>query len=85
METETKIKRPRINTEAFVKAWVDAFNDGGSHHDVAEKVGCSLAGVLSKAKNLAKEGVTLPELKKAGRRSRVDTKGLNDFIKANLK
>lgn len=85
METKEKIKRPRIDSDLFVKTWVEVFNSDGTHQDVADKVGCSLPGLLNKVKRLEKEGVHLPELRKADRRSGIDAEGLNDYIKRNAK
>lgn len=85
MDTKEKIKRPRIDTKAFVETWVAAFNNDGTQQDVADKIGCTIAGLLSKRKRLENEGVELPELRKAGRKSGIDADGLNEFIKNNVK
>jgi CRP-like cAMP-binding protein len=84
-DTKTRIKRPRIDNKAFVAAWIEVFNKGGTQQDVAEMVGCSLPGLLNKMKKLEKEGVVLPDLSKAKRKSGIDADGLNSFIQANLK
>lgn len=85
MSTETKIKRPRIDDNTFVKAWVSACNQGGTIEDVASEIGCSLAGAVSKWKRLVKEGVELPELKRKNKISNLDKEELNSYIKTNLK
>lgn len=85
MDTKEKIKRPRIDTKAFVETWVEAFNNDGTPQDVADKIGCTIAGLLSKRKRLEKEGVELPELQKGRRKSGIDADGLNEFIKRNVK
>jgi hypothetical protein len=85
MDTKEKIKRPRIDHKAFVAAWIETFNNGGTQQDVADKIGCTLGGLLSKAKRLEKEGVELPELQKGKRRTGIDAEDLNAFIQANLK
>lgn len=84
-DTKTKIKRPRIDSDQFVKIWVEVFNNDGTQQDVADRVGCSLPGLLNKVKRLEEEGVSLPELKKAPRKSGVDVDELNRYISKNVK
>jgi len=62
MTEEKKISRPRIDTEAFLKAWVKAANNDGSQMDVAEELGCSPAGVANKYKRLVAGGGQLSEV-----------------------
>ncbi len=77
---KTGITRKRIDNDAFVDAWLEAYQNGGSHQDVSEAVGCSLGGVYVKAKSLQeKHGVQLPELS-SRRGSRVDSDSLNAKI-----
>lgn len=83
METEKKVRRPRIDTDNFVKVWVAVANRGGSVSDVASEVGCSVAGAMTKRKKLCEEGAELPPL--AGERKKPDISSINDYIKANLK
>jgi hypothetical protein len=85
MTEEKKISRPRIDTEAFLKAWVNAVNNDGSQMDVAEELRCSPAGVANKYKKLVAEGAELPELPTGSRKTKVDVDAINKYLKANLK
>lgn len=85
MDTEKKIVRKRINSDDFVKTWIEVANKNGTMYDVAEAVGCSLPGVGTKRKSLEKTGVVLPDLRRGGKKSKVDVDGLNAYIKENLK
>lgn len=77
---ESGITRKRIDNDAFVDAWLECYQNGGSQQDVAEAVGCSLGGVYVKAKSLAdKHGVKLPKLAST-RASSVDAESLNSRI-----
>lgn len=78
--SKTGITRKRIDTDAFVDAWLEAHANGGSQQDVADAVGCSLGGVYVKSKSLSdKHGVHLPKLASTGR-SKVDAEALNARI-----
>jgi hypothetical protein len=77
--TKKEIKRPRINKDDFIRAWMTVYNNGGNQIDVAEILGCTQAGVASKSKKLVEEGVKLPELKKKGS---TDVEGLNKLIES---
>jgi hypothetical protein len=78
-----EIKRPRINDEKFVKAWMTAAAEGGTQKDVAEELGCTQGGVASKFKKMAKDGVDLPPLKAGtGKGKKTDVEGLNALIKS---
>jgi transposase-like protein len=85
MEEKKEIKRPRIETDCFVAAWVKAANEGGTQADVAEALGCSVAGALSKWKRLRDDGAILPELPAGSRKAKVDIDEINAYINANLK
>ncbi len=84
MEEKKEIKRPRIETDCFVAAWVKAANEGGTQADVAEALGCSVAGALSKWKRLRDGGAILPELPAGSRKAKVDIDRINSYVKANL-
>lgn len=70
------VKRPRIDEERFLDAWIDAYENGGSQADVAAAVGCSLGGVYVKAKKLVEQGVVLPALS-SRREPRIDVDAIN--------
>jgi hypothetical protein len=70
------VKRPRIDTERFLDAWIEAHENGGSQADVAATMGCSIGGVYVKAKRLVEEGVNLPALS-TGRKASIDVDALN--------
>ena len=77
---KTGITRKRIDNDAFVDAWLECYQNGGTQQDVAAAVGCSLGGVYVKAKSLAeKHGVDLPKLAST-RASKVDADSLNARI-----
>jgi len=79
-ETTKEIKRPRIDDNVFVKAWMKVHAAGGTQSDVATELGCTPGGVTGKFKRLAKEGVNLPELGRM--KKRVDVEGLNGLIQS---
>jgi hypothetical protein len=85
MDTEKKITRKRIDSDMFVKVWIEVANNNGTMYDVAEAIGCSLPGVGTKRKSLATTGIVLPDLRRGGKKSKVDVSGLNAYIQANLK
>jgi len=87
MATKEKVSHPRIDEEKFIKVWARVHNKGGHLQDVADEIGCSLAGASAKAKNLMEAGVKLPKLARAPRAPRKngrDVKSLNDVLKAEL-
>ena len=73
----------RIDVSAFVDAWCDVAEQGGSQSDVARLLGCSSANVSIRAKKLIEAGVELPELV-AKRTHTLDISGLNDRIRDRL-
>lgn len=79
METETKIRRPRIDNQTFVKVWMKVHAEGGNQSAVAEELGCTPAGVNGKYKRFIKDGVNLPPLT-GGRSRKVDVDALNALI-----
>lgn len=83
--SDKKIVRKRIDSDLFVKTWIEVANNNGTMHDVAEAVGCSLPGVGTKRKSLAERGIVLPDLRRGGKKSKIDVNGLNEYIKQNLK
>lgn len=85
MATKEKIARPRIDNKAFVAAWIDAYNNDRTQQDVADKIGCTIPGLLNKVKRLEEEGVKLPELRKPKRKTGIDVDELNGLIKAKKK
>jgi predicted transcriptional regulator len=78
--SDTKISRPRIDDQAFVKAWMKVHASGGSQSEVARELGCTMGGVNGKFKRLEKDGVNLPALGRKG--SKVDVEGLNSLIRS---
>lgn len=84
MTTKEKVSRPRIDDDKFVKTWVKVFNKGGHLQDVADEIGCSLAGASSKAKSLIEDGVPLPKLERAPRKKNRDVKSLKEIIKNEI-
>jgi len=85
--SDSVIARKRIDNDAFVDAWLECYQNGGSQEDVAEAVGCSLGGVYVKAKSLSdKHNVKLPKLS-ATRSSIIDAESLiariNKVVKSN--
>jgi hypothetical protein len=84
MATKEKVSHPRIDEEKFIKVWARVHNKGGHLQDVADEIGCSLAGASAKAKNLMEAGVKLPKLARAPRSNGRDVKSLNDVLKAEL-
>lgn len=85
METGEKVRRPRIDAKRFVEVWVRVANEGGTVSDVAQEMGCSVAGAGTKWKKLCEEGACLPELPTGKKKSKVDIDEINSYIKANLK
>ena len=80
---DSGIKRPRLDNKEFVEVWMRVAKSGGHQQDVADALGCSLAGALGKFKNLLKDGVELPELPRPPRKkSKVDVDGLNELIRS---
>ena len=84
MATKEKVSRPRIDEEKFIKVWARTYKKGGHLQEVADEIGCSLAGASAKAKNLVENGVKLPQLARAPRKNGRDVKSLNDTLKAEL-
>jgi hypothetical protein len=84
MTTKEKVSRPRIDEAKFIKVWAKVHNKGGHLQDVADEIGCSLAGATAKAKNLIEAGIKLPKLERPPRKSGRDVKALNEVLKAEL-
>jgi len=82
--TNEKVSRPRIDEEKFIKVWARTHKKGGYLQNVADEVGCTLAGASAKAKNLIEAGVKLPQLARSPRNNGRDVKSLNDTLKAEL-
>lgn len=78
------IVRPRIDEEKFIKVWAKVYNKGGNIKDVADEMGCSLAGASTKAKNLVDSGIPLPKLARAPHKSNRDVKALKESLRAEL-
>lgn len=79
-----KIVRPRIDEEKFIKVWAKVHNRGGHLKDVADEMGCSLAGASVKAKNLIESGIPLPKLARAPHKANRDVKALKESLRAEL-
>ena len=82
--TKQKIVRSPIDENELIKAWARVYREGGGIQDVADELGCSYAGALSKSKILIKVGVPLPPLKKFRRSKVYDVDALKSELKLEL-
>jgi hypothetical protein len=82
--TKEKISRPRIDEAKFIRVWAQVHKRGGHLQDVADELGASYPGVSLKAKKLLEEGIPLPALPRAPRKSNRDVGQLKDILKSEL-
>ena len=73
----------RVDPEAFIDAWMDAYERGLNQTDVARTLGCSSANVSNRARKLRELGVDLPALK-VTRGVKLDTNALNERLRQRM-
>jgi len=78
------VEKTRVDAAGFVDAWLDTYEKGGNQSDVARLIGCSAANVSTRAKNLRKAGVDLPELVVTRGGAKIDVDSLNKRLAARL-
>ena len=73
-----KVTRKIVSAEDFVRTVVEVAKAGGTHEDVAKRLGMKVGSVATRCSTLrTKHGVNLPNFKRGGGGRKLDVAGLN--------
>jgi hypothetical protein len=74
-------KKRYMTAEQYVREYMKAYKLGLSPVDLANRLGMRATSVYARSNILRKKGVKLPKLTGSTKRTHIDVKALNEFIK----